>query len=293
MKIIRAEHLGMCFGVRDAIALAHAQARVAPLTVFGALVHNQTVLDDLSARGVRIESRIEELGSETVMITAHGASQRRIQQLEQRGLNVIEATCPLVRSAHDALHRMTRAGYHPVIIGQRSHVEVLGMTEDLDVFDVILEPSDIRLLAERPRFGVVSQTTQPVARARELVGLLRARFPKSEVRFADTVCRPTKQRQQAAVDLAAQCDVVIVIGGANSNNTRELVQTCGTRCERVHHVQSAADLDPAWLKADDTVGVTAGTSTPDILIDGVEAALQRWNESWPAAWRDEPAALLA
>ena len=119
------------------------------------------------------------------------------------------------------------------------------------------------------------QTTQPIARVRELVACLRRRFPDSEIVFRDTVCQPTKQRQSAAEELAGQCDVVVVVGGAQSNNTRELVATCRRFCDRVHHVQTAADLCEAWFSDAGTVGLTAGTSTPDSIINGVEAALQR------------------
>ncbi len=121
-------------------------------------------------------------------------------------------------------------GFHPVIIGKRDHVEVRGMTEDLDEFDVVLSEADVASLRERPRFGVIAQTTQPIDRVRQLVRLIRERFPESEVRFIDTVCQPTKQRQNAAVELAQKCDVVIVIGGAHSNNTHELVKTCSRFC---------------------------------------------------------------
>src|SRR5581483_4538113 len=156
-------------------------------------------------------------------------------------------------------------GYHPVIIGKRDHVEVRGLTEDLATFDVVLSEEDVNQLSERPRFGVASQTTQPIEKVRQLVELIRRRFPNSEVRFIDTVCQPTKQRQTAAIDLAQRSDVVIVIGGAQSNNTRELVATCGRHCPNVHHVQSVADIRPEWLSAAKVVGITAGTSTPDTL----------------------------
>jgi 4-hydroxy-3-methylbut-2-enyl diphosphate reductase len=169
--------------------------------------------------------------------------------------------------------RLVREGYHPVILGKRDHVEVRGLTEDLTEFDVVLSEADVAALTERSRFGVVAQTTQPIERVRELAGLIRQRFPRSEVRFIDTVCQPTKQRQHAAVELAQHCDVVIVIGGAHSNNTRELVETCRRHCARVHHVQTAADLQAGWLAEAQAVGLTAGTSTPDVVIDEVERRL--------------------
>jgi len=281
MNLTRAEHLGMCFGVRDAIALAFEHSQHAPLTVLGELVHNETVLDSLRARGVRVESDLGAVATPTVMITAHGASERRMELVRGRGLNVVEATCPLVHVAHRAVKQLVSDGFHPVIIGKRDHVEVRGLTEDLAAFDVVLSDADVDQLPERPRFGVASQTTQPIERVRALVGRLRARFPRSEVRFVDTVCQPTKQRQSAGTELAQRCDVVVVIGGANSNNTRELVATCLRFCERVHHVQHADDLRPAWFRANDTVGVTAGTSTPDSTIAAVEARLHTIASSFP------------
>ncbi len=276
MKILRAEHLGMCFGVRDAIALALEQAQARPLTILGDLVHNETVLAELRARNIRIQNDAREVATETVMITAHGASERKLGAVRERGLNVLEATCPLVTVAHRAVAKLVRDGFHPVIIGKRDHVEVRGLTEDLAEYDVVLSEDDVLQLAERPRLGLAAQTTQPIDKVRHLVGLIRKRFPNSEVRFVDTVCQPTKQRQHAAVELAQQCEVVIVIGGAHSNNTRELVATCARYCSRVHHVQTAADLQTAWFEGAQSVGITAGTSTPDLVIGEVERSIHRF-----------------
>ena len=270
MKVIRAEHLGMCFGVRDAITLALEEAEAGPLTILGDLVHNSTVLATLRGKGITIEQQVARVKTQTVMVTAHGTSDRALADIRARGLNVLEATCPLVRVAHRAVATLVRNGYHPVIIGKRDHAEVLGLTGDVDAFDVVLGEEDVMQLEERPRFGIAVQTTQPIERVRYLVDLLRRRFPRSEVRFVDTVCQPTKQRQDAAIELAKQCDVVIVIGGAHSNNTCELVNTCGRYCSRVHQVQTAVDLCAAWFVAAQVVGITAGTSTPDDVIDHID-----------------------
>ena len=260
----------MCFGVRDAIALALNQSKAQPVTILGDLVHNDTVLKQLRSQGVKIEHQVADVTTPTVIITAHGASERTMDRVRAHGLQVLQATCPLVQHAHQSVGRLVEEGFHPVIIGQRDHVEVRGVIEDLDEFDVVLSEPDVAALRERPRFGVIAQTTQPIDRVRSLVELIRRRFPYSEVRFIDTVCQPTKQRQAAAVELARQCDVVVVIGGAHSNNTRELVATCAHHCKRVHHVHGAADLKPDWFVNANTVGLTAGTSTPDDVIDGVE-----------------------
>lgn len=270
LTVLRAKHMGMCFGVRDAISMANRVVRSRPLAILGELVHNAKVLGDLKDQGVQFEDKPEAVQTETAMITAHGASDRARARSRSEGLQLRDATCPLVHFAHKQVREFVRAGYHPVIIGRHGHVEVRGLTEDLTQCDVVLSETDIDLLEFQPRFGVAAQTTQPIARVRELVEYLQARFPDSEVRFVDTVCQPTKQRQSAAEELARKSDVVLVVGGANSNNTRELVRTCAKYCERVRHVQGPNDIRTEWLMDTNTLGITAGTSTPDELIDAVE-----------------------
>ena len=276
LNVIRAAHLGMCFGVRDAIALALEHADAGPLTILGDLVHNPTVLNALEAKGVAVAQDVAQVTTPTVMVTAHGTSERTLARTRALGLTVVEATCPLVHVAHRAVAALARAGCHVVVVGQRDHVEVRGLTGDLDRdhFSVVLDDADVLALEERPRFGVAAQTTQAVEKVRHVVDLIRRRFPHSDVRFLDTVCKPTKERQSAAVEMARQADVVIVVGGRSSNNTRELVKTCARYCARVHHVQTDADVRPEWFEAAEIVGLTAGTSTPDDVIDRVEERIR-------------------
>jgi len=274
MKIHRAHHLGMCFGVRDAIALANQESTRGPLTVLGDLVHNDTVLSELRSRGVGVERNPDLVRTEAVMITAHGASEKLMTEVRRRGHRIVEATCPLVHHAHKALHALVALGLHPVVIGQKGHVEVRGLTEDYPGADVVLSREDIECMADREAFGVVAQTTQPVEKVRSMVEMIRNRFPLSRVEFRDTVCQPTKLRQNAAIELASRCDVVVVVGGANSNNTRELVTTCRTRCSEVHHVQLANEIRAEWFENVEAVGITAGTSTPDSIIDAVEKRIE-------------------
>jgi 4-hydroxy-3-methylbut-2-en-1-yl diphosphate reductase len=274
MRVLRAARLGMCFGVRDAIELALEHADAGPLTILGDLVHNPTVLGALEAKGIAVAQDVADVRTPTVMVTAHGTSERALARTRAMGLSVIEATCPLVRVAHRGVMALARDGYHIVIVGQRDHVEVRGLTGDLDRFDVVLEDEDLLALEEHPRIGVAAQTTQSIEKVRHLVDVIRQRFPNSDVRFVDTVCKPTKERQYAAVELARQSDVVIVVGGRSSNNTRELVKTCARYCARVHHVETDADVRHEWLEAAEIVGLTAGTSTPDEVIDRVEARIR-------------------
>jgi len=207
MRILRAAHLGMCFGVRDAIDLAHQQASAGPLTILGDLVHNPTVLNALEARGIAVAQEVAQVSTPTLMVTAHGTSERNLARTRALGLTVVEATCPLVHVAHRAVAALAREGYHVVIVGQRDHVEVRGLTGDLDRFDVVLEDEDILALGEHPRLGVAAQTTQAAEKVRHVVDLIRRRFPRSDVRYLDTVCKPTKERQSAALEMARQATV--------------------------------------------------------------------------------------
>ena len=275
MRILRAARLGMCFGVRDAIALAVEHAAAGPLTILGDLVHNPTVLNTLEAKGIAVAQDVAAVKTATMMVTAHGTSERTLARSRGLGLTVVDATCPLVHAAHRAVAALARDGYHVVIVGQRDHVEVRGLTGDLDRFDVVLEDDDVLTLEAHPRFGVAAQTTQTVETVRRLVDAIRRRFPQSEIRVLDTVCKPTRERQSAAADMAREADVVIVVGGRSSNNTRELVKTCARYCARVHHVQTEADVRPEWFGAANVVGLTAGTSTPDDIIDRVEARIRQ------------------
>lgn len=273
MKILRAEHLGMCFGVRDAIQFAKEEVQQGPFTILGQLAHNELVNRALESEGIQICSKLEEIQHTKVMITAHGASLKKISTLKNLGYQVIEATCPLVKNAHQALFSLVNAGYFPIIIGKAGHVEVLGMTEDLSEYEVIFDESDLKRLPHVPKMGVVSQTTQPLERIRILLEALKKNFPTTEIKFVDTVCRPTKERQSAAVRLAQQSEIVLVIGGINSNNTKELVSTCRRYCKSVYQIQSIADIQKTWFSGVEVVGITAGTSTPEEVILTVEKYL--------------------
>lgn len=270
MRILRATHLGWCSGVRNAVALVANEARHGRVAVLGELVHNETVNAALRAQGVQLTGTLDEINADTVIVTPHGLSDAKLARVRERVPRVLDATCPLVQRAHRAMRELVAAGFHPVVIGQREHVEVRGLTGGLAEFDVVLANEDVRLLPPRWRYGVIAQTTQPVERIQQLLEAIRRRFSESEVRFVDTVCRPTKQRQAAAIALAQQCDAVVVIGGAKSNNTRELAETCARFCRRVFRVGNAGELDPAWFADAETVGVTAGTSTPDEVIEAAE-----------------------
>jgi 4-hydroxy-3-methylbut-2-en-1-yl diphosphate reductase len=275
MKILIAEHFGICFGVRDAIVQAETLARQAPLTLLGELVHNPIVREQLRARGV-VEGNLEhtESVSGRVMITAHGASDIRRARWRNAGFDVVDGTCPLVRHAHEQLKQLVRTGYFPVVIGQPGHVEVRGLTEDFPEACVVAFPADIENLPPRKRYGVISQTTQPIHLVRSMVREIERLNPQSEVRFVDTVCKPTKDRQSALRALIAQAELIVVVGGRQSNNTCQLVETCRSEGRRVIHVERAEEIDARDFKGVEIVGLTAGTSTMRQTVDAVFRRLE-------------------
>jgi len=276
MKIIIAEHYGLCFGVRDAIKEAEQLALQGPLTILGELVHNPVVRERFMQRGVR-EATLDDFTSATaqVMITAHGASDRKRAEWRAAGFGVADGTCPLVKHAHDQLRLLVDLGYFPVVIGKPGHVEVNGLTGDFPEACVIENEGDIARLPRHERYGVISQTTQPLEKVHALVEAIRRERPGSEVRFTDTVCQPTKNRQNALRKLIAGCDTIVVVGGHNSNNTLQLVAAAGIAERRVFHIERLDELDPQWFHDTEIVGITAGTSTLKETVAAVHDRLKQ------------------
>jgi 4-hydroxy-3-methylbut-2-enyl diphosphate reductase len=289
MEVRMADHLGMCFGVRDAIDLALRLARQGPLTILGDLVHNPDVLAEVDAAGAVRAHRPEEVRTRALLLTAHGTADRVKQQLRGEGHQLHDATCPLVKRAHLALARLVSEGRYPVIVGQADHVEVRGLVGDLPEASVLLAEEDVEHLAEpvsrNPRLGVVAQTTQPLPRVLSLVEAIRGRFPAADVRFIDTVCQPTKDRQEAMHRLIQGSDVVVVVGGPDSNNSHKLTELARGLGRPAYQVAGTTELRPEWFAGVHVVGLTAGTSTPGQAIEAVRA----WLESLPPA--GEPSAL--
>jgi 4-hydroxy-3-methylbut-2-enyl diphosphate reductase len=275
MRVIRAEVLGMCFGVRDALKAMERVAEPSSVTVHGELVHNEVVLEDLAARGFRTVSESDRDAlpeTPNVLITAHGVSDRERSRLDSAGKLLIDTTCPLVRRAHDAALRLRDEGRHVLVIGKRGHVEVRGLVEDLPSHDVIEREDDVKTYPYE-RLGVICQTTTTEGTAGHLRQLILDRNPTADIRFIDTVCLPTKDHQRALERLIDQVDAVVVVGGRNSNNTRALATRAKERGRPTVHVRGATDLDPSWFRPEWTVGLTAGTSTLDRTIVEVHMAL--------------------
>lgn len=275
MRVTVAKALGTCFGVQDAIELAMQNAGSGDLTIIGQLVHNPQTVDRLRDNGVHIVDRLvpEKIHTKTVMITAHGAPQSLTDRARGHGYKVIDASCPLVMRVHKAVAELVKAGYHPVVIGQAEHVEVKGIVGDLQDYTVIRDSTEISKLAGRPKIGIVSQTTQQIDFVLGLIDQIREAFPQADVQFRDTVCRPTKDRQVAVRELAREVDLMIVVGGYNSSNTKKLKLVCDELGVKAYHIERASELRPEMFVGHEHVGITAGTSTPSEVIAEVYQAI--------------------
>ena len=265
----------MCFGVRDALAAAHEVASRRPATILGQLVHNEVVRQRLSEAGAR-EGRLEaqQAGTADVIVTAHGAADRDRERWKGAGYRVTDTTCPLVRKAHDALAKLVLQGCMPLVIGKRDHVEVRGLTGDFPGAQVVLSEEDVDALPFAQRFGVVAQTTQPIDRVERVLAMIRRRHPGAKVVFKDTVCHPTKARQTALDRLCEASGFVLVVGGRNSNNSRQLVEKARTKGCRAELVTRAEEIMEDWFSDIGVVGVTAGTSTLDESVEEVLCRLE-------------------
>ena len=278
MKVSLASALGTCFGVEDAINLALEPQFKGELTIVGQLVHNRQVNESLKKNGVSVvdgANALDQIKTKKVMITAHGAAEKMKKKLTDAGLVVFDASCPLVMRVHNTIKSMVDKNYFPVVIGQEDHVEVKGIVGDLDDYVVVGSEDDLEKLRAtgKRKFGIVSQTTQQVEKVEHLVGKIREMDCVDDVAFVNTICQPTRDRQIAVGDLADQVDLMIVIGGYNSSNTKKLVQVCDEKNVEAHHVEASSQLDKQWFDNKKHVGITAGTSTPEYIINDVHSAI--------------------
>ncbi len=278
MKVSLASAMGTCFGVQDAINLAMSPEFNNELTIVGQLVHNPQVSDSLKQNGVSLVPGIEDIDkikTKKVMITAHGAAEKTKQRLRDAGFIVYDASCPLVMRVHQTIKSLVSKGYFPVVIGQKDHVEVKGIVGDLDDYLVINSEEDFSKIEKsgNRKLGIVTQTTQQRDKVEALLEKIRVLDYVDEVSFVNTICQPTHDRQVAVHELADQVDLMIVIGGFNSSNTKKLVHVCGEKGIEAHHIESFDQLDKNWFVSKQHVGITAGTSTPENVINEVHTKI--------------------
>ena len=277
MKIEQAADLGFCFGVKRALATLEEVARgKGGVEALGALVHNQQVMSRLESLGVRVIRDIDEITGNTIVISSHGVGPKVLEIIKERGIEIVDTTCPFVQRAQKAAHRLAEAGYFTIIYGDLNHPEVKGILGWADGHGMAtLSPKDLDTMELPRHIGLLSQTTQVPSSFIEFVKIAteKALVKDAELRIVDTVCHDIRRRQATTLALARRADVMLVIGGHHSANTRHLVELCAP-VTATHLVETADEIDPTWLDGKELIGVTAGASTAPETIEEVVKRLE-------------------
>jgi 4-hydroxy-3-methylbut-2-enyl diphosphate reductase len=276
-KVKEARQRGSCFGVRRAIKIIDKAVKEYPeICTLGPIVHNRLVVTKLSETGVKVVNELDQAKDRVIAIASHGAPPQLLSQIQARKLQVIDTTCPIVRSAQKAAKKLADAGFRVIIFGEATHPEVKGLLGWAGNNAVAtMNGADVANLELPPRLGIIAQTTQSQSSFVEFCNdVIKAVFPAVlEIRIVNTLCQETQKRQQAAVELAARSDLMIVVGGHNSANTQRLAEVCEPLVE-THLIETAAEIKKEWLIGKQHIGVTAGASTPDEAIEEVVLKLE-------------------
>ena len=280
MKNVRvAKSAGFCFGVKRAVDMVYAQLETNdgikdPIYTYGPIIHNEEVVKDLEAKGVTVIhdiSEIEESEKGTIVIRSHGVGEKIYQTLENAGYHIVDATCPFVKKIHRHVREYGDAGYHVVIIGNASHPEVEGIRgwgneEEITVIGTREAAENFRVSAGK-KVCIVSQTTFNYNKFQELVEIIKKKG--YDISVLDTICNATEERQTEARKIAAESDLMIVIGDKHSSNTQKLYEISKKECANTYYIQTSKDMDYHQIQSINNVGITAGASTPNNIIEEV------------------------
>lgn len=275
-QLIVAKSAGFCFGVKRAVDTVYEQAKKEkePIYTYGPIIHNEAVVEDLEKRGVAVIHSVEELCQAkkgTVIIRSHGVEKEVYDRIRKLGHTIVDATCPFVLKIHKIVEKYSCEGYHIVIIGNGKHPEVLGICgwcdpEHTTVIETVEEAADFQLSGEE-KICIVAQTTFNNNKFKELVEIIQKKG--YNINVLNTICNATEERQTEAKRIAREVDAMIVIGGRHSSNTQKLFEICKNECENTYYVQTYKDLDLSEFNSVDNVGITAGASTPNNIIEEV------------------------
>ena len=277
MEVKLAKTAGFCFGVKRAVDTVYKEAEKSNETIytFGPIIHNEQVVEDLEKNGVFVVNTIEELKAlkpgTTVIVRSHGVGKSVYDLMEERGLHVVDATCPFVKKIHRIVERESKAGKHIIIIGNDKHPEVEGIKGwgcgSVTVIENVVEAEQFQA-KEEEQVCIVSQTTFNYNKFEDLVEIISKNC--YHIEGINTICNATEERQTEAKDIAGKVDGMIVIGGSHSSNTQKLFEICKKECENTYYIQTLEDLEIEKLQGMNTVGITAGASTPNNIIEEVQ-----------------------
>ncbi len=277
MKVIVASHAGHCFGVKTAIQKAFKTAQEAkqPVYTLGPIIHNPQVVARLEKEQVSAVKNLSEIDEGVIIIRSHGVAPQVIQEAEAKGLTVVDATCPFVRRAHELAQALIAEGYQLVILGDRHHPEVKGILGAVNHQAVVVTgENDVLPLPRHNQYGLIAQTTQNLSNLQQVVCVLLTKT--SNLKVCNTICNATRDLQTETKTLAEKVDVMLVVGGKNSANTTQLAAICRAIGKPTYHIETAQEISREWLAPHISIGVTAGTSTPDWIIDSILERLRSW-----------------
>ena len=269
MKILVAKDAGYCFGVRDAVNLAYDTAKDhGEVYMLGTIVHNEKVVEDLSKAGTKVVDKIDEVPKDKpILFRAHGTAPTVWDKAKNKNLNIIDATCPLVIEIHDEIKKLEAEGRRTIIIGDHGHDEVVGIAAQVENPIILANVEEAKALRKMKKAGVVSQSTQMIENVQEIINVLVEKV--FDLRFVNTICFPTRRNHEQIKELATKCEVMIVIGSFTSANSKRLTQLALERNKRSYQLTNADDLEASWFENCETVGISAGASTPDDIIRDV------------------------
>ncbi|HEY5140443.1 MAG TPA: 4-hydroxy-3-methylbut-2-enyl diphosphate reductase [Methylococcales bacterium] len=267
MKVVVAQKCGFCLGVKNAIRMARETLREHnEVYSLGPVIHNEDVVRQLAEDGLKTVKTVERIPSGTVLIRSHGATIEEIEKIKQKGLEIVDATCVLVKRVQKITKQLHDDGYQVVIIGDKNHPEVQAVVGHAPNIVVVADESDLDKLPKDKKLGIICQTTQSPGHFGEMVGLI-AKRGFSELKVVNTLCKEAINRQESAVELCKRVDIMFVLGGLNSANTRKLAELCKKYNLQTFHLQNWNELDKTILSGKTVAGVTAGASTPDQIIE--------------------------
>lgn len=279
MKVLLAKRAGFCFGVKRATQMAFEAADINKTTyTLGPIIHSPQVVHKLEDLGVKVLDNLDKMDSGTIIIRSHGVASHEIDEAINKKLEIVDATCPFVKKAQEHVKSLSEAGYCVVVVGDADHPEVQGIVSyGGDKIFVVGSGEEVKQLPKMNKIGVVAQTTQSFENLKNVVSecLLRG----GEIRVFNTICDATAVRQEEAKELACQVDCMLVVGGLNSANTRRLSEVCAEIQPKSYHIETADEININWFDDVETVGVTAGASTPKWIIDEVVQKVEEINKS--------------
>ena len=270
MKIILAKSAGYCFGVRDAVNAAYDVSKEhGEVYMLGDIVHNENVVEDLEKKGVKVVENLEEIPEDKpVLFRAHGTSKDVWKKAEDKKMNIIDATCPLVHDIHREVKELHAEGRKIIIIGDHGHDEVIGIASQVEGAIIIASIKEAQKLRKTKKAGIVSQSTQAIENVQDIINILMTKVV--DLRFINTICFPTKRNHQQIKELSVITDMMLIIGSFTSANSKRLTELSLERNKNTYQVTNATEIDSSWFKNNiNSVGISAGASTPDWIIESV------------------------